>query len=67
MQRNRIGRVRVQDDPQPLRGDPTPEQIEERLAEIHAGWSKRRRRMRHAAAEYQVRYRLTPILTGSRR
>ena len=66
MQRNRIDRVRVQEDPQPLWGDPTPEQIEERLAEIHAGWSKQRRRRRHAFAEFQVRYRLTPIVTGSR-
>ncbi|MBU6222664.1 MAG: hypothetical protein KGR24_07925 [Planctomycetes bacterium] len=61
---NRIARVSVH-EPQPLWGDPTPEQIAERVAEIHAGWSKRRRRNRHAFAEFQVR-QLTRIRTGSR-
>lgn len=53
--------------PKPEAPPPSRDEIETALAEIHAGWSERRRRNRHAMAEYQVRYTLTPLVTGSRR
>jgi hypothetical protein len=63
--RNRIrrhaGLALRQDTPPPSR-----EEIDAALAEIHAGWSERRRRNRHAMAEFQVRYKLTPLVTRSR-
>lgn len=62
--RNRIKRHATT---KPAAPEPSRDEIDTALAEIHAKWSARRRRNRHAMAEFQVQYRLTPIVTGLRR